>query len=193
MFYFWIIFQIITLKHFYERSIFYIYYDSFFSCQNKENKLENGLAESVAYETTLTEENDPETEPVSEEEENKITLDDELQKLIPGNFVLFDVLSGDLNNYSEEDYVLIVKASEEEYIVENSNENMVDRNRRGIIIAFKEGNGYRKFVENLTCFTSENEDGGVYFPPELSLTINNKNNLEIDYSHGRYGYWGYPE
>lgn len=66
----------------------------------------------------------------------------------------------------------------------------VDRNRRGIIILFKTENGYQLTNKNFSCFSSENEDGGVYFPPELLIEFN-KGNLIIHYSHGRYGFWKY--
>jgi hypothetical protein len=45
-------------------------------------------------------------------------------------------------------------------------------------------------TKNYDCFSSGNEDGGVYFAPELSIEID-KGNLYIHYSHGRYGYWRY--
>ncbi len=45
-------------------------------------------------------------------------------------------------------------------------------------------------MENLDCFSSENEDGGVYFPPELNINIS-KGNLYFHYMHGRYGHWTY--
>ncbi|MFV8332131.1 hypothetical protein [Flavobacterium sp. GSP14] len=44
--------------------------------------------------------------------------------------------------------------------------------------------------KNYGCFSSENEDGGVYFPPELSVEIK-KGNLCVHYAHGRYGFWKY--
>ena len=44
---------------------------------------------------------------------------------------------------------------------------MVDRNRRGIIILFTEKDGYKLASKNYNCFSSENEDGGNYFSPEL--------------------------
>jgi len=37
---------------------------------------------------------------------------------------------------------------------------------------------------------SENEDGGVYFAPELVPSIE-KGLLKLHYAHGRYGYWAY--
>ena len=40
------------------------------------------------------------------------------------------------------------------------------------------------------CFSSDNEDGGVYFAPELTVEIK-KGNLLINYDHGRYGSWKY--
>ena len=51
-------------------------------------------------------------------------------------------------------------------------------------------NKYQLSVSNLDCFSSENEDGGVYFAPELSLEIR-KGNLYVKYGHGRYGSWSY--
>lgn len=39
-------------------------------------------------------------------------------------------------------------------------------------------------------FLSENEDGGVYFAPELGVEIT-KGKLFIHYVHGRYRYWRY--
>ncbi len=45
-------------------------------------------------------------------------------------------------------------------------------------------------VKNYDCFSSENEDGGVYFAPELMVELE-KGNLYIHYAHGRYGYWKY--
>jgi hypothetical protein len=49
---------------------------------------------------------------------------------------------------------------------------------------------YEIAVKNYNCFSSENEDGGVYMPPDLSVEIK-KNNLCVHYGHGRYGYWRY--
>ncbi len=67
---------------------------------------------------------------------------------------------------------------------------IVDRNRRGIIVLLRTKNSYYLAVENYTCFSSENEDGGVYYPPELSVGID-KGKLIIGYAHGRYGFWEY--
>ena len=110
---------------------------------------------------------------------------------IPTGFVLFDEVEGDLNNDGRKDHVLIIKGTEKDKIVTDEYRGKLDRNRRGIIILFKtEDNSYKKIVENNNCFSSENEDGGVYYAPEMEVSIDKKN-LYVNYMHGRYGYWTY--
>ena len=109
---------------------------------------------------------------------------------LPEEYSLFEEYKGDLNNDGLEDFVLIVKDTKKENIIINRFGEEVDRNRRGIIVLFNRENKYELVVENLNCFSSENEDGGVYFAPELWINIEN-NNLKIHYGHGRYGYWEY--
>lgn len=111
-------------------------------------------------------------------------------EFIPNGYVLFDEYSGDLNKDGLEDCILIIKNTKQENIIENRFGDNVDRNRRGLIVLFKNENGYELILKNLDCFSSENEDGGVYFPPELWINIKNEN-LKIHYGHGRYGYWEY--
>ena len=110
--------------------------------------------------------------------------------LIPKGYVLFEEYSGDLNNDDRKDYVLIIKNTKEEEIVKNRFGDVIDRNRRGVVIILTKDNEYEKVVENKDCFSSENEDGGVYMPPELWINIED-NKLKIHYGHGRYGYWEY--
>ena len=110
--------------------------------------------------------------------------------LVPSTHKIVESIRGDLNKDGQEDVVLLVKATDKTMIVADDRGKKVDRNRRGLIIAFKNGNSYAIALKNLNCFSSENEDGGVYFPPELSITTK-KSNLLIQYSHGRYGYWTY--
>lgn len=109
---------------------------------------------------------------------------------IPKGFVLFNTIKGDLDKDGLSDEVLIVKGTDKSKIIVNRFEERVDRNRRGIIILLNKRGRYELSIRNLDCFSSENEDGGVYFPPELSVQIE-KGNLYIQYSHGRYGYWRY--
>lgn len=113
-----------------------------------------------------------------------------LQTFLPRGYVLFDSAEGDLNKDGIADKVLLIKATDSSRIVVDEYKGRLDRNRRGIVVLVKEPKGYRKVFENRECFSSENEDGGVYFAPELSILIK-KGNLVFHYGHGRYGYWSY--
>ncbi len=112
------------------------------------------------------------------------------RSFIPNNFVFYRSICGDLNHDGRSDVVLIIKDTQKEHIVKNRFREMVDRNRRGLVILFQKENGYEQVLLNEACFSSENEDGGVYFPPELDVSIDH-NKLFINYNHGRYGSWGY--
>ncbi len=109
---------------------------------------------------------------------------------LPEGYILYEKLQGDLNGDDLPDYVLIIKGTEKENIVVNRFDKEVDRNRRGILIYLTTELGPVLTTKNLNCFSSENEDGGVYFPPELSIDIE-KGKLFVHYGHGRYGYWKY--
>ena len=109
---------------------------------------------------------------------------------IPKGYKLFEKISGDLNKDGLEDCVLIIKATRKDGFVKNSFDKVVDRNRRGIIILFTEKDGYKLASKNYNCFSSENEEGGVYYVPELWVE-ERKGNLYLRYCHGRYGYWEY--
>ena len=112
---------------------------------------------------------------------------------ISSGWVPFDTIYGDLNKDGMEDCVLITKATLKEGFEEDDRfgKKMIDRNRRGLIIAFKRENGYELMLKNDGCFASENEDGGVYYAPELDVSITSEGTLKIYYYHGRYGSWGY--
>lgn len=109
---------------------------------------------------------------------------------IPSGYVLVSSVEGDLNKDGVADKVLLIKATDKSRFELNEFGERVDRNRRGLVILFKKGDQYELALKNATCFSSENEDGGVYYAPELSLDIA-KGNLYIHYAHGRYGYWKY--
>ena len=111
-----------------------------------------------------------------------------LSDFLPKGYVIFEKINGDLNKDGTEDLVIIVKGTNKENIVINQFDEKVDRNRRGIIVLFNKKDHYESVLKNYDCFCSENEDGGVYFPPELSIEIKN-DNLYAHYAHGRYGYW----
>ncbi|WP_223162224.1 hypothetical protein [Nitratifractor salsuginis] len=109
---------------------------------------------------------------------------------IPKGYREVERYKGDLNGDGRDDLVLIIKRIDKRNIVTDFAGQKVDRNRRGIIILFKSRNGYRLAARNTDCFSSENEEGGIYFPPELWIEIK-KGKLYIEYLHGRYGYWQY--
>tara|TARA_B100001778_G_scaffold332815_1_gene339948 strand:+ start:67 stop:858 length:792 start_codon:yes stop_codon:yes gene_type:complete len=110
--------------------------------------------------------------------------------VLPNGYKLFDKIQGDLNNDGKDDYFLIVKGTDKEKIVLNRFDKEVDRNRRGILIYLTNNGKDSLITKNLNCFLSENEDGGVYFPPQLTIYIEN-GKLYLHYCHGRYGYWKY--
>ena len=97
---------------------------------------------------------------------------------------------GDLTKDGIEDCILIIKEENKSNFQKNDEGDLIDLNRRGIVILFKSNGKYEQVLNNYSCFSSENEDGGVYFAPELSVEIK-KNNLFIGYTHGRYGSWTY--
>ena len=112
------------------------------------------------------------------------------EDFIPKGYVLYDKVFGDLNKDNQEDCILIIKETNKDNLETNRFDEVVDRNRRGIIILFKTENGFQKVTENLSCFSSENEDGGVYFAPELYFNVK-RGNLIIHYGHGRVGFLCY--
>lgn len=109
---------------------------------------------------------------------------------IPEDYVIFDKVFGDLNKDGIDDCVLIIKRTDKSKIIKDEYRGELDRNRRGLIILFNNQNSYNLAAKNYTCFSSENEDGGVYFPPELNVEIK-KGNLNVSYGHGKYGYREY--
>lgn len=109
---------------------------------------------------------------------------------IPKGFKLFNQLVGDLNNDNVADTVLIIKKVDTSNIIYDEYRGNLDRNRRGIIIKLSTFSKRFTTFENQNCFSSENEDGGVYFAPDLSFELKN-NILKIKYDHGRYGNWQY--
>jgi hypothetical protein len=109
---------------------------------------------------------------------------------ISSGYTVFEKSVGDLNNDNQDDYVFVIKGTDKSNFVHDEQRGELDRNRRGIIVILKNENKYNLIAENLDCFSSENEDDGVYFAPELDVSIT-KGKLDISYSHGRYGFWSY--
>lgn len=113
-----------------------------------------------------------------------------LAEFLPEGSVLFKKYNGEVNKDGKEACIFITKKVNANNIVMNDYDEKVDRNRRGIIILFKNENGYELATKNYNCFSSENEDGGVYYPPELDIEVK-RGNLIVHYLHGRYGFWKY--
>jgi len=161
------------------------------SCRNeKQPSIANKPAQKQAVKTPQTM-----AIPPSQGAKNKPT------DFIPKGYVIheyeggsftegWDEIKGDLNKDGLADVVLIIKGTDKNKIIVDESRGRLDKNRRGIIVLFNKGDHYELAAKNYTCFSSENEDGGVYFAPELDVNID-KGNLYIDYGHGRYGSWSY--
>jgi len=156
-----------------------------------------GLSSCNSSDTTFSKEVEKEenvksdsTALVDQTEPDVVEAFDPAKVDLPEGYVLFDSDRGDLNGDGVDDFVLMVKGTDPEEWKKNQFDETVDRNRRGILVYLSEGKKMNLVVENLDCFSSENEDGGVYFPPELSMEIE-KGRLFLHYGHGRYGYWRY--
>lgn len=124
--------------------------------------------------------------------QQNVTVDQKKNPIdfLPKGFVVFEEIYGDLNKDGIEDCVLIIKGTEKNQVITDEYLGTLDRNRRGIIVLFKKNDHYELALKNYDCFSSENEDGGVYYAPELSIEIK-KGNLNVNYGHGRYGSWKY--
>jgi len=109
---------------------------------------------------------------------------------LPKGYVVFEKITGDLNKDHIDDCILLIKGTDTGKIITDEFRGRLDRNRRGMIILFRKNGKYELALKNYNCFSSENEDGGVYFAPELSIEIGN-GNLYVQYGHGRYGNWKY--
>ena len=150
------------------------------SCNNSNKNQTSTEKEEVS----VKEENQSETLPPKSQTGKPIA------DFIPAGYKIFQEIKGDLNKDGLEDCVVIIKGTSKENIITDEYRGKLDRNRRGIIVLFKQNDNYIQAVKNYDCFSSENEDGGVYFPPDLDVTIE-KGKLYVHYGHGRYGYWTY--
>lgn len=153
-----------------------------YGCSNSADTSSSQTSEqdTVSQEQILVSDSTETNKPV----ENPVNLN------TPDGYVLFERIQGDLNNDDLDDYAFIIKGTKKENIVQDEYRGELDRNRRGILIYLSNKGNYDLVTRNLDCFASENEDGGVYFPPELSIEIKN-GKLYIAYGHGRYGHWKY--
>ncbi|MGX7666743.1 hypothetical protein [Flavobacterium pedocola] len=126
----------------------------------------------------------------AEEPENEAHQRKTITDFIPSGYVVFEKIYGDLNKDKTEDCIIIIKGTDKTKFVNDERRGLLDRNRRGLIVLFNKNNNYELAEKNEDCFASENEEGGAYYAPELSVSIE-KGNLYIHYAHGRNGYWTY--
>ena len=157
------------------------------SCNKKKEQAEKREANSK--DSIVEASKAPIQNPSNEIPKNKIS------DFIPKGYIVYEDelnrnIKGDLNNDGLEDLVILIKGTDKSKIVNDESRGKLDRNRRGIIILFNQGDHYEVASKNYTCFSSENEDGGVYYAPELTVSII-KGKLNINYSQGRYGAWDY--
>ncbi|MCP2026301.1 tRNA nucleotidyltransferase (CCA-adding enzyme) [Flavobacterium sp. HSC-32F16] len=127
---------------------------------------------------------------IPETEESAVVTKKSPEDFVPKGYVIFDTIYGDLNKDNLDDLAFIIKGTDKSKVIQDEYRGQLDRNRRGIIVLLNKNEGYELAVKNYDCFSSENEDGGVYFAPELGVEIT-KGKLFVNYGHGRYGYWAY--
>ena len=124
-----------------------------------------------------------------------------VQASLPNQTALYDAIKGDLNKDGIEDVAVVTQETFKEKFMpfsdgcdESTKDDkwcqIVNKNRRGIVILLSNGDKYEAVVTKRDIFESPNEDGGVYYPPELAVEIKNSE-LKFLYGHGRYGYWEY--
>ena len=124
-----------------------------------------------------------------------------VQASLPNQTALYDAIKGDLNKDGIEDVAVVTQETFKEKFMpfsdgcdESTKDDkwcqIVNKNRRGVVILLSNGDKYEAVVTKRDIFESPNEDGGVYYPPELAVEIKNSE-LKFLYGHGRYGYWEY--
>ncbi len=167
-----------------------------FSCNSKSEKTEKKSENFfVASKDTLLNKDRISSDSLQTVSYETKTFSSDFTDFVPDGYRIFrneyvNVESGDLNKDGLEDVVFLIKKIDSSNIVTDQQRGKLDMNRRGIIVLLKKADGYEKVVQNLDCFSSENEDGGIYYASELYFEIV-KGKLKVSYAHGRYGYWSY--
>lgn len=121
---------------------------------------------------------------------------EEFSSLLPEPYVVDEYWEArDFDGDGKKDYMVAIRDTDRakfEEIEDFDTLVVVDRNPRGYLLMMNKGNHFEATAYNFTCFPSENEDGGVYFAPELYIYYDDESRiLVVDYNHGRYGGWGY--
>jgi hypothetical protein len=113
------------------------------------------------------------------------------REFLPPGYVVLKKVVGDLNGDHHQDIVFeIQKETKKSNSQKNDSGDRPGVKARGIMVVFEKNGKYELAFENLSCLTTENNDGGNYFPPEFGVYIEN-GSLVIHYFQGRYGYKKY--
>ena len=122
----------------------------------------------------------------SETVEKEITKEPrKVEDFVPSDDVVLEKIVGDLNGDGEKDVVLITKQTKKDAF-ETFDNVKYDRNRKGIIIAFKKGEQYELAAAMPDCFEGGEPDAYHMSAMELSVEIK-KGKLFLHCSYGRYG------
>jgi hypothetical protein len=98
-----------------------------------------------------------ESTPIQQELPSQLSSSSSLSE----TYKIIEELFGDLNKDGLDDKVQIVKGIDRSKIEKDEAGNEKDLNRRGVIISFRKGDSYELALKNISCFSSENEGGGV--------------------------------
>lgn len=123
---------------------------------------------------------------------NEYTTLEDFKHTIKEFIVITDVAFYDYNADGTKDAVFLIQGTDKSETMSLTDTiQIVNKSLRGLVLLMSYGDKYKVTMENDTCFYSEYEDGGIYFFPELELTMGDNGELIVVYRHGRYGYWNY--
>ncbi|GHT43752.1 hypothetical protein AGMMS49965_18200 [Bacteroidia bacterium] len=108
------------------------------------------------------------------------------EDLVCSDDSIFEKTTGDLNKDGEDDCVILTKQREKSAFVPDEYYGELNTNRRGIVIAFKEGEEYNTVLAFPECFPAEHPEDAGYVAAEIK-----KGNLLIHFGYGRYGWCRY--
>ena len=105
------------------------------------------------------------------------TVDGRLAKFVPKGCKVIEVVKGDLNKDSLDDYVLTVE--ETDSVINATGIMGLDSNRRGIVIVFDKGGTYELAAEVRGCFATKDFADGTYYGSDSHTVSITRGNLYI--------------
>ena len=113
------------------------------------------------------------------------TKSQKAEDFVPNDEKIIEKIVGDLNGDGENDVVIITQQTKKSaFVVEYGTK--FDRNRRGIIIAFKKDKGYELALSTPDCFDGEPTDDYQAGGTSISVKIET-GKLNLRCTYGRYG------